>query len=143
MVAGCLAALGSANHDQALASLRASAARAIGSVRPAQKSAGQRRAENRPKGRTTEWPTEQIRSTGERTALLPILEREDDRIIRRSRRTRSSDRRPDRDQVLLCPTIIAVPRKVPNVGSVVVINLFLGSTFIGWVVAMAARSRPR
>ncbi len=42
------------------------------------------------------------------------------------------------------PTIVAVARKVPNIGSVVVINLFLGWTFIGWVVAlaMAARSRP-
>jgi cytochrome c biogenesis protein CcdA len=42
------------------------------------------------------------------------------------------------------PTIIAVNRKVPNVGSIVVLNVFLGWTFIGWVVAlaMAARSRP-
>jgi len=42
------------------------------------------------------------------------------------------------------PTIVATARKVPNVGSVFVINLFLGWTFIGWVVAlaMAARSRP-
>jgi hypothetical protein len=35
------------------------------------------------------------------------------------------------------PTIIAVSRKVPHIGSVVVINLFLGWTFIGWVVALA------
>jgi hypothetical protein len=43
------------------------------------------------------------------------------------------------------PTIVATARKVPNVGSVFVINLFLGWTLIGWVVAlaMAARSRPR
>jgi hypothetical protein len=43
------------------------------------------------------------------------------------------------------PTIIAVARSVPNTGSVAVINVFLGWTFIGWVVAlaMAARSRPR
>ncbi len=42
------------------------------------------------------------------------------------------------------PTIIAAVRKVPNVGSVAVINLLLDSTFIGWVVAlaMAARSVP-
>ena len=42
------------------------------------------------------------------------------------------------------PTIVGVIRKVPNVGSVVVINLFLGWTLIGWVVAlaMAARSVP-
>ena len=43
------------------------------------------------------------------------------------------------------PTIVAVSRKVPHMGSVVVINLFLGWTFIGWVVAlaMAVRSRSR
>ena len=42
------------------------------------------------------------------------------------------------------PTIIALVRSVPNKGSVIVINLFLGWTIIGWVVAlaMAARSRP-
>ncbi len=42
------------------------------------------------------------------------------------------------------PTIIANSRKVPNFGSVVVVNLFLGWTFIGWVVAlaMAFRSTP-
>ncbi len=43
------------------------------------------------------------------------------------------------------PTIIAASRKVPNGGSVLVINLFLGWTLIGWVVAlaMAARTVPR
>ena len=43
------------------------------------------------------------------------------------------------------PTIVAVSRSVPNVGSVAVINVFLGWTFVGWVVAlaMAARSKPR
>lgn len=42
------------------------------------------------------------------------------------------------------PTVIAFIRKVPNAGSVVVINLFLGWTLIGWVLAlaMAARSVP-
>jgi hypothetical protein len=42
------------------------------------------------------------------------------------------------------PLIVAMLRHVPNVGSVAVINLFLGWTVIGWVVAlaMAARSRP-
>ncbi len=42
------------------------------------------------------------------------------------------------------PLIVAVVRKVPNVGSVGVINFFLGWTLIGWVVAlaMAARSAP-
>ena len=42
------------------------------------------------------------------------------------------------------PTIVAVIRKVPNIGSIVVINLFLGWTLVGWVVAlaMAARTVP-
>jgi len=39
------------------------------------------------------------------------------------------------------PLIIAGLRKVPNVGSVAVINVFLGWTFIGWVVAMAMACR--
>lgn len=43
------------------------------------------------------------------------------------------------------PTIVAVIRKVPSTGSVVVINLFLGWSLIGWVVAlaMAVRTVPR
>jgi hypothetical protein len=42
------------------------------------------------------------------------------------------------------PSIVGAIRKVPNIGSIVVINLFLGWTLIGWVVAlaMAARSVP-
>ena len=42
------------------------------------------------------------------------------------------------------PTIIAANRHVPNVGSVVVINVLLGWTLIGWIVAlaMAASSVP-
>ncbi len=42
------------------------------------------------------------------------------------------------------PTIVGVIRKVPNIGSVIVVNLLLGWTLIGWVVAlaMAARSVP-
>jgi hypothetical protein len=39
------------------------------------------------------------------------------------------------------PTIVAAVRGVPNVGSVVVINLLLGWTFIGWVVALAMAAR--
>jgi hypothetical protein len=35
------------------------------------------------------------------------------------------------------PTIIAAYRDIPLVGSVLVVNLFLGWTFIGWVVALA------
>ena len=46
--------------------------------------------------------------------------------------------------VYLLPTIVAVFRKVVNVGSVAVINILLGWTFVGWVtaMAMAARSNP-
>jgi hypothetical protein len=42
------------------------------------------------------------------------------------------------------PLIVAMVRHVPNVGSVAVINIFLGWTIIGWVVAlaMAVRSHP-
>ena len=42
------------------------------------------------------------------------------------------------------PTIVAKVRGVPNLGSVAVINFFLGFTLVGWVVAlsMAARSLP-
>lgn len=42
------------------------------------------------------------------------------------------------------PTLLALDRDVPNKGSVAVINVFLGWTLIGWVVAlaMAARSVP-
>jgi hypothetical protein len=39
------------------------------------------------------------------------------------------------------PTIVAVRRKVVNSGSVFVINLFLGFTLIGWVVALAMAAR--
>jgi len=41
------------------------------------------------------------------------------------------------------PALVAYSRKVPNMGSVFVINLFLGWTFIGWVVAMAMAARSR
>lgn len=46
------------------------------------------------------------------------------------------------------PTVVAFVRGVPNKGSVLVVNLFLGWTVVGWIVslAMAARSgepRPR
>ena len=42
------------------------------------------------------------------------------------------------------PAIIAYRRDVPNKGSVAVINIFLGWTLIGWIIAlaMAARSVP-
>jgi hypothetical protein len=35
------------------------------------------------------------------------------------------------------PTIIATSRKHHNVGTIAVVNFFLGWTFIGWVVALA------
>ena len=41
------------------------------------------------------------------------------------------------------PSIVAVARKVTHQGSVIVINLFLGWTFIGWVVALAMAFRTR
>jgi hypothetical protein len=41
------------------------------------------------------------------------------------------------------PTFVALARQVPHQGSVVVINLFLGWTLIGWVVALAMACRSR
>ncbi len=42
------------------------------------------------------------------------------------------------------PTVIAFMRHVPAKSQVVIVNLFLGWTFIGWVVAlvMACRTVP-
>jgi len=44
----------------------------------------------------------------------------------------------------LLPTIIGTIRHVPNQGSIGVVNVFLGWTLIGWIVAlaMAARTVP-
>ena len=39
--------------------------------------------------------------------------------------------------IYFIPTIVASTRKVTNVGSVFVINLFLGWTLVGWAVALA------
>jgi hypothetical protein len=39
------------------------------------------------------------------------------------------------------PTIVAVSRKVRHQGSVAVLNIFLGWTLIGWVVALAMACR--
>lgn len=46
--------------------------------------------------------------------------------------------------VYLLPSILAFNRQVPNRWSVVVINVLLGWTLIGWAVAlaMAVRDRP-
>lgn len=41
----------------------------------------------------------------------------------------------------LAPYLIAKGRKSPNVQSVLVVNLFLGWTLIGWVVALAMAYR--
>ena len=42
------------------------------------------------------------------------------------------------------PSIVAFIRRVPNSVSILIINLFLGWSIIGWIVAlaMAARSKP-
>lgn len=42
------------------------------------------------------------------------------------------------------PSIVAVIRRVPNIGSVIVVDMLLGWTVIGWIVAlaMAFRSKP-
>jgi len=42
------------------------------------------------------------------------------------------------------PTVVALVRHIPAAGQVVVVNLFLGWTVIGWVVAlvMALRAVP-
>jgi hypothetical protein len=37
----------------------------------------------------------------------------------------------------LLPTIVAVRRRVRNVGSIAVINVLFGWTFFGWVAALA------
>jgi Superinfection immunity protein len=41
----------------------------------------------------------------------------------------------------LLPTIVAVRRHVRHVGSIAVINIFLGWTFVGWVAALALATR--
>lgn len=35
------------------------------------------------------------------------------------------------------PTGVAAYRQIPNIGPVIVINIFLGWTFLGWVAALA------
>lgn len=41
----------------------------------------------------------------------------------------------------LLPAIVAEVRKVPNRGSVFIVNFFLGWTIIGWIVALAMAAR--
>lgn len=43
----------------------------------------------------------------------------------------------------LLPTLVAVKRAVPDRGSVAVINVLLGWSFMGWVVALALAFRSR
>ncbi len=41
------------------------------------------------------------------------------------------------------PSLIAILRRVRNLASVIVINLFLGWTLVGWVVALAMAVRTK
>ena len=43
--------------------------------------------------------------------------------------------------VYFAPSIVAWNRQVRNFGSVLVINIFLGWTLVGWVVALAMAVR--
>lgn len=43
--------------------------------------------------------------------------------------------------IYFAPTLLALHRGVTNRGSILVINLFLGWTLIGWVVALAMAAR--
>ena len=45
--------------------------------------------------------------------------------------------------VILLPTFIALSRGVRHVASIAVINVFLGWTFVGWVVALAMAVRTK
>ena len=38
--------------------------------------------------------------------------------------------------VYFIPTIVALCRKHPNKGAIIVLNIFLGWSFIGWVVSL-------
>lgn len=39
--------------------------------------------------------------------------------------------------VYVLPTLIAARRNMPHTGSIVVVNLLLGFTYVGWVIALA------
>src|SRR5260221_12367546 len=41
------------------------------------------------------------------------------------------------------PAIVALVRRVPNAGSVIVIDLLLGWTIVGWIVALAMACRSK
>jgi|SRR5215472_10950934 len=40
------------------------------------------------------------------------------------------------------PTIVALVRHSPNAGMVIVVNLFLGWSLVGWVVALVLAVKP-
>lgn len=39
--------------------------------------------------------------------------------------------------IYIAPSLIAARRNVPNTGSIIVVNLLLGFTYVGWVIALA------
>ena len=43
--------------------------------------------------------------------------------------------------VYLAPTLIGWARNVPHLGSIAVINVALGWTLVGWVIALAMAAR--
>lgn len=45
--------------------------------------------------------------------------------------------------IYFIPAVIAFARSVRNAGSVLVINLFLGWTLVGWIVALAMAVRTK
>jgi hypothetical protein len=45
--------------------------------------------------------------------------------------------------IYMIPAIVAITRKVPNIGAVVMIDVFLGWTLVGWVAALAMSCLPR
>lgn len=42
--------------------------------------------------------------------------------------------------VYFVPTIIAAPSHMPHVGSIAVVNVFLGFTYVGWVAVAGKRT---
>jgi len=43
--------------------------------------------------------------------------------------------------VYFFPSIVAVVRRAPDLGAVIVLNLFFGWSFFGWVVSLAMAAR--
>ena len=42
--------------------------------------------------------------------------------------------------IYLIPTLVASHRQHHNIGAIAVLNIFLGWTFLGWVIALAMAS---